>query len=129
MTNNEIYAALSSRYKYHTSLTDGQKDEYLPGTCLIGAVNTNYETLVQALGDPEPGEHKIDWEWFIKFDDGLFCHVYNWKNGPNYLGESGLPSHMIFEWSIGSKDVTAVDRVKELLLAAVAIVTNGGTGD
>jgi hypothetical protein len=56
--------------------------------------------------------YKSDAEWQVQFDDGTVATIYNWKNGRNYCGDEGTPTHLIREWHIGGYSGDAVDLVK-----------------
>jgi len=85
---------------------------------LRGYINTSYLKLVEKFGVPAEGDgYKVDAEWTIKFDDGLYCTIYNYKDGKNYYGEEGIPTEKITEWHIGGngdKELT-ISRIKEIL--------------
>ena len=82
---------------------------------LQGYIDTSYDTLVEKLGDPTDGDgEKVDAEWLIEFDDKTFATIYNYKDGVNYNGTSGLRVGDITDWHIGGVNKTAVDRVHEL---------------
>ena len=55
-----------------------------------------YAGLVRAFGDG-----KTDWEWIVRFDDGLIGTVYNWKNGPAYGHDIGPED--VRTWNIGAR--------------------------
>lgn len=81
-----------------------------------GDVITTYEKLQLLFGAPSDhfDEKKSDAAWYVKFSDGTFASIYNYKNGRNYLGQDGTPRQDITEWQIGG-DITAPKRVKEAL--------------
>lgn len=92
--------------------------ENYPSTAsgLQGYIKTDYDKLVEKLGEPSSdgdGE-KVDVEWYIRFEDGIEACIYNYKDGVNYLGTSGLRVSEITDWHIGGANKTAVDRVHEL---------------
>lgn len=72
-------------------------------TSLSGYVDTTYTALVEAFGEPGPGdEYKIDAEWTLKDDEtGQVVTVYNYKDGLNYNGPDGTPVEYITEWHVG----------------------------
>ena len=80
-----------------------------------GYLHKNYEQLVDILGESEieDGE-KTDVEWWIQFEDGTFATIYNYKDGVNYNGTSGLPVSEITEWHIGGQDDKVLSHVFEL---------------
>jgi len=73
------------------------------GTCYVGEIIADYDTLVKKFGPPKSGwdNYKTDVEWHIEFEDGNVATVYNWKDGHNYCGEGGLHHTEIKEWHIG----------------------------
>lgn len=84
-------------------------------TCFQDEVITTYDKLWSLFGRPLPGDgYKVDAEWVIEFSDGVVATVYNWKNGPNYLGP-GPSVRFIDLWHIGGVDETAALRIKKLL--------------
>lgn len=81
---------------------------------LDGYVNTTYRDLVRAFGVPhrfeEPGE-KVDVQWTLADEGGNVVTVYNYKDGPNYMGSHGMAVEEITDWHIagsGSDSVSAV---------------------
>jgi hypothetical protein len=90
------------------------------GTSLQGTLYTNYSRIVELFGNPGCGvDYKTDAEWILEFvtEDGEreVATIYNWKNGKNYLGESGLAVEDITRWNIGGNSI----RVEELVRRAV----------
>ncbi len=82
---------------------------------LQGYIAAEYDKLVEKLGEPTDGDgEKVDAEWLIQFDDKTFATIYNYKDGVNYLGTSGLRVSEITDWHIGGSNKTAADRVHEL---------------
>lgn len=80
----------------------------LGGTSLTGHLYMDYEKLCQVLGPPNHWNdysntwHKTDVEWHGTINGDVFS-VYNWKNGPAYLGADGTPVRWIKEWHVGAK--------------------------
>jgi hypothetical protein len=87
------------------------------GTCLQGYITADYDELVECFGDftSEGDGYKIDVEWELTFEDGTIATIYNWKNGHNYLGETGCPVECIERWHIGGRSQRAVERVEAAL--------------
>ena len=86
------------------------------GTCLQGQINCDYDDLVKCFGEPADlstidSDGKVDVEWVIEFEDGTVATVYNWKNGPLYCGDEGIPVQAIKRWHIGGKSYKAQDHV------------------
>ena len=96
--------------------THNDRDIEINGTHLQGYVDASFDTLVNVFGKPTVGdEYKTDWEWAVEFDDGTVATVYNWKNGPNYCGSTGLNKHQVNDWHVGGFSRDAVDNVLEAL--------------
>ena len=93
--------------------THNQTEVPFAGTHLQGYVDTTYDDLVSLFGEPVrsyPGS-KVDWQWAILFDNGVIATVYNWKNGPSYMGPAGKTKDQITEWHIGGLDTKSVSMV------------------
>lgn len=87
------------------------------GTCLQGFISVPYDMLVKVLGEPhsDGDGYKIDAEWILKFNNGTVATIYNYKDGPNYLGESGTPVEDIVDWHIGGHEFSNAEKmVREL---------------
>ena len=87
------------------------------GTHLQGYVQVTYRELTDVFGRPhsDGDGYKVDAEWMIKFPDGEVATIYNWKNGPNYCGDEGIPTRDITTWHIGGNKREVTKRVAELL--------------
>lgn len=95
--------------------THNHKAIGVTGTCLRGYVQADINKLYAAFGKPMDGDgYKTDVEWVIEFADGLVATIYNWKNGPAYLGE-GASLKYVDEWNIGGDAEVVVSRIKQLL--------------
>lgn len=83
---------------------------------LQGYITISYDELVEKLGEPssDGDGYKVDAEWYITFDDDTFATIYNYKDGVNYNGTSGLRVSEITDWHIGGSNETAKHRVHEL---------------
>jgi len=102
--------------------THNDKNIAVGGTHLQGGINTTFEKLVDAFGEPTSGDgYKVDAEWEIEFenpnsDTSVIATIYNWKNGKNYLGcEEGMDVEDITDWHIGGFNQDAVLFVKQVL--------------
>lgn len=92
------------------------------GTSLQGYVDISYAELVEAFGEPDPGDgFKVDAEWTFLVEDtevldtpsGLAAvTIYNWKDGPSY---GGMPVEDIRDWHIGGHNERAVLLAKFVL--------------
>ena len=86
------------------------------GTGFLAAINTKYSILKKLFGEPMVGdEFKIDAEWIVEFEDGTIATIYNWKDGKNYNGRSGIATTRITDWHIGGYDLKSVELVTFLL--------------
>ena len=85
---------------------------------LQGEIRTNYETLVACFGQPQEGDgYKVQAEWSLKFEDGTYATIYDWKMGDDYNGPGcGIPAEAVNEWHIGGSQAQAVARVEEALM-------------
>ena len=88
----------------------------IEGTWLQGEIVVDYGTLVRCFGEPDP-DHcdplKTDAEWRVARSSLPYSiSIYNWKNGKNYLGESGLPVEEIREWHIGGQNKEDVETIR-----------------
>ena len=82
---------------------------------LQGYIDIDYDKLVDKLGEPDDGDgEKVDAQWLVEFEDKTFAVIYNYKDGVNYNGTSGLRVGEITDWHIGGSNQTAVTRVHEL---------------
>jgi hypothetical protein len=94
------------------------RDKAVWGSGHRGYIDVPLTILVDVLGMPGNGDgFKIDAEWGIRFADGTIATIYNYKDGPNYMGERGTPVFEITKWHIGGfeRDCRAVDRIAELI--------------
>jgi hypothetical protein len=81
------------------------------GTSLKGYVNTTFNKLVEAFGQPcfnnPPSQwDKVTTEWKLKFPCDTVATIYNWKN----YGFHPEP-YENYEWHIGGYTSDAVDLV------------------
>lgn len=94
-------------------VTHNHADISINGTSLQGCINARFSELRELFGEPTDGDgYKVDAEWDLRFDDGTVATVYNWKDGPNYCGESGTPVQDIREWHVGGENKKALDSVQ-----------------
>lgn len=83
------------------------------GTGFVNSINADYKELTALFGEPTEGDiQKIDACWYVKFDDGTFASIYNWKDGKNYNGDKGLAVEQIRDWHIGGMGQASYDKVK-----------------
>jgi hypothetical protein len=78
-------------------------------TCLQGYITTEYDTLVEKLGEPMfgSGDGKISAEWIIKFDDGQVATIYDYKMNETPKGS--------YEWHIGGNNRQVVKRIEKIM--------------
>lgn len=87
-------------------------------TCLRGHITSTYANLVDVFGEPMKDgfdDYKSDAEWVVQFEDGLVATIYNYKNGMNYCGSEGTPTHRITDWNIGGHDTAVVAHIIDAL--------------
>ncbi len=98
------------------------RDQQKPwvSTHLVGEINCPYKTLVKLLGKPnaQHDDYKCDAEWAIEVN-GKPMTIYNWKDGKNYNGSSGIATTKLTEWHIGGED--NLDAEIEMLKKALGI--------
>jgi hypothetical protein len=78
-------------------------------SCFQGYLNTTYDELVAAFGDPEIGPNdncdgKVSCEWTLMID-GQECRIYDWKTG-------STPTRR-YDWHIGGYNQRAVTLVED----------------
>ena len=73
------------------------------GGSLQGYIDADYKDLKRVFGPSSTNfdDYKCDAEWEIKFEDGTYVTIYNYKDGKNYNGPSGTPKTKIRDWHIG----------------------------
>ena len=80
------------------------------GTCLIGYVKTDYQTLQEKLGEPlkgHSGDGKVTCEWVVEFDDNSVGTIYDWK-------VSETPTNT-YNWHVGGRGINVLDKVSKFL--------------
>lgn len=88
----------------------------LSGTSLQGYVNVDYSTLVRVFGNPEGSIDpcKSDCAWDLNIN-GVVCTIYNYKDGKNYNGPSGLDKEYITEWHVGGRSKQSAKMVEQAI--------------
>jgi len=87
-------------------------------SCLQGYITADYAVLKKVFGKPGVGDgYKTDAEWELKFSDGVYATIYNYKDGKNYNGASGTPKTQITDWHVGGMSSRAVRNVEQMLEA------------
>lgn len=84
---------------------------YIHGTCYQGQIPATYRDLVDAFGMPTTGpddflDDKVTCSWHLTFEDGTVATIYDWKTGYTPTG--------VYNWHIGGKNKTAVERVLDV---------------
>ena len=72
------------------------------GRTQVCHIETTYKKIVDAIGEPSGmyDSYKSDVGWCVETTLGE-VHIYNYKNGKNYLGEKeGIATKKITEWSL-----------------------------
>ena len=96
---------------------EGVNENAIFGSSLIGYLKCSYQELIDSFGEPmkidlSTSDGKTDVEWDIEFQDGTYLHIYNWKNGKNYLGDDGLEVDQIIEWNVGGHSKKDLDKLQ-----------------
>jgi hypothetical protein len=89
-----------------------QASDYIVGTGLMGHIRTTYGDLVDTFGEPTrgyTGDGKTTVEWQLIFEDGTIATIYDYKEDLTPLD--------LYEWHIGGRNGSAVDRVLEVMEA------------
>ena len=89
--------------KYDIKAFDG----FPNGTSLQGYVSSNYQELVDALGEPDEFDgDKTNVEW-VRLIDGVLVTIYDWK-----LDEVPIDQ---YDWHVGGHSPEAVELVQSVL--------------
>ena len=99
---------------------NGDPDD-VHGTSLQGEIDISYKELVSIFGEPHSkGDgYKVDAEWILQFntpEGPVVATIYNYKDGKNYLGRSGMATSRIRNWHIGSKEPIVTTLIKQAIL-------------
>ncbi len=72
------------------------------------AIDASYDKLVRLFGVPtiNGDDDKVDAEWVIMDAQGRAIHIYNYKDGQNYLGDQGILTKNLRDWHIGAATPT-----------------------
>ena len=74
------------------------------GTSLQGYIKAGYAELTSLFGNPIQSSGKVRAEWNIKFPDGTFATIYDWK--------SDAPLAEYTDWHVGGMTKQSVDQVQ-----------------
>lgn len=90
------------------------------GTSLQGFIESDYATLVQLFGDPDPGDgYKTQVDWAFELYDENFGDVtvtiYDWKQGEGYVGPGGKRPEEITVWNVGGRNAAALWCLEDVL--------------
>jgi hypothetical protein len=87
---------------------NGKKVYHSTGTGGLGSIYQSYDGWVKLFGEPFTGkdtdEYKTDAEWMIRLEEKNSWEVvtiYNYKDGKNYCGATGMDVEDITDWHIG----------------------------
>ena len=90
---------------------------------LLGYIFCSYADLVATFGPSQCWDHfKSDAEWEVDVPGIGMAYVYNYKDGPNYLGAEGTPVEKITEWHIGGDTEDVVAPIREMVRRARPVV-------
>ena len=86
-------------------------------SCLQGHVKITYKELCAIFGQENNtgDDYKVQAEWQIKFADGIYATIYDYKQGKNYCGSSGISKAKVTDWHIGGMTKASVSRVMEVI--------------
>lgn len=78
--------------------------EFRHETTYASELNFHYQDLVAAFGEPgsDGDGYKTDAEWYIEFEGGLRVVIYNYKNGPAYMGSKVPTLDSVQVWSVAA---------------------------
>lgn len=110
--------------KIEMTITGGRTA--LNGSSLQGRIDAPYKEIVKAFGPARAsdcGDHKVDAEWVGLANKQPFC-IYNYKDGPNYLGAEGTPTEQITDWHIGAHNRATAEIVEAYFAARPGRRTN-----
>jgi hypothetical protein len=84
---------------------------------LQGEVKITYAELVEIFGreNNTGDDYKVQAEWSIKFADGIYATIYDWKEGKNYCGDDGISKEQVTNWHIGGTTKASVTHVMEII--------------
>jgi hypothetical protein len=81
------------------------------GTSFKGYINATYSQLLEVLGETtyndRSGDGKVNFEWFIEFEDEIFT-IYDWKTYSKEYTENEL-----VKWNVGGT-TNAFDFIQEV---------------
>ena len=85
------------------------------GGSLLQTVDISYPKMVEMLGEPNKDcDERTDVEWSIKFRGECFS-TYNYKDGINYNGATGIPNKCLSDFHIGGNVKSYALELKEYL--------------
>lgn len=90
---------------------------------LVGAIEADYQSLVNTFGEPNStgDDYKVSCEWVLRFEDGTYATIYDWKVSKKYRGDYyGIDAKDNTDWHIGGTTERAVDLVTLELLGVTA---------
>lgn len=90
---------------------------------LVGTIETSYQSLVDTFGEPNSSgdDYKVSCEWVLKFEDGTYATIYDWKSSKKYRGDYyGIDAKDNTDWHIGGTSERSSDLVCLALLGVSA---------
>lgn len=85
------------------------------GFGFLGTVNATYRELVEAFGEPKPGDgYKIEAVWEIELMPDCFVEVSNYKTSRSYDSKNSTIKRLR-EWNVHGTDSDAIEWVKGML--------------
>jgi len=100
-----------------TPLAKKARTKKIIGTCYMGEITTDYNTLVEKFGKPGPGDdYKVEAHWSLEFSGGIVATIYDYKIGVHYLGsKEGIQPQANTIWHIGGRKEWAVRFVHAII--------------
>jgi len=89
--------------------------DYESGSSLKGYIKTTFHDLVKCFGEPNhkgDGGYKVSFEWVIKFDDGTYATIYDWKLSQSERSDVRRGVRK-YEFHIGGFNSDSVERVHQ----------------
>lgn len=103
--------------KKHRRITDAKEGDLLASSLKGYLVDVPYDELEWCFGPPnvdlEGGDDKIDARWELRIDD-IPVSIYNYKDGPRYLGTAGTPVTDMTHWHIGGHTPVVMELMGEI---------------
>jgi hypothetical protein len=94
---------------------------------LQGRIQTRYADLVACFGEPNSSgdDYKVQKRWQLKFADGTYATIYDYKEGDSYNGPGqGTHYTKVTDWHIGGtsqRSVAAIEQAMDKYLNQLCI--------